>query len=238
MTPECRGARARITYQPNLKCCTFEPFIPNFHVGALLSESKYSRIIEAHIHRKSSSGGVVLPLGLAPDRDYQGRFQARKPRDFGNREDLLCGYFDKEQNQCSIWKYRGAVCTAFFCESSAGRVGETHWKNLGDYLFLFDTFIAEEILAQMGIAPREVSDQLEWLQEPNKTHARSVGGQVRAMKKLWPPEFKDVSAFYKECYKLALGFSRDQVQEAIGEPGARLRQKVGKSRLKFLEKTK
>lgn len=237
MTPDCRGSRARITYEPNLKCCTFEPFVPNFHVGALLSDPKYAQVIDAHLQRKRKEGGVVLPLGLAPDRHYQYRFQARKPRDFGNREDLLCSYFDKEINQCSIWKYRGAVCTSFFCESSAGIQGETFWRNWGDYLFLMDTFIAEEILAEMGVPPRTISDQLEWLQaptqKPNKTSAR----MALEMNKLWPPEFKNVSAFYKECYKKAEKYTRSQVEEALGERGERLRKRIDLSRAKVMEKT-
>ena len=30
--------RTKVHYQPDLKCCTFHPFLPNFLVGAILQD--------------------------------------------------------------------------------------------------------------------------------------------------------------------------------------------------------
>jgi len=223
MTPACKGKKAKLTYEPELKCCTYEPFLPNFHLGALLRDPEYGPKFKLTIEERWRSRDVLLPMGMAPNREYQKKFFQKKPEDFGNRADLICSHFDKTKNSCSIWKFRGAVCTSFYCTSEYGALGKKFWKQLGDHLFLLDMSLSEEILADMGFSPRQVSDQLEWLKIENLQDSKlgSISPRARTarLKKLWPPEFQDPFTFYDECYRLALKYKRSSMKQILGDLG-------------------
>lgn len=220
MTPERRGPRAQQTYQEHLKCCTFEPFLPNFHVGALLEDPVYEKRISDVIRAKWAAKDVILPLGLVASIDYQREFGARERADFGNREDLLCPYFDRAKLRCGIWLYRGAVCTSFYCTSQYGPAGKRFWKSLGEYLSIVDMFAAEEIIADMGFSPRQISDQLAWLKIEDQEQ-KKLKNAAKEIEALWPPDLRDPFTFYRECYRMALTLTPERMQESMGELGAK-----------------
>lgn len=224
MTREKRGSRARVVYDGHLKCCTFEPFLPNFHVGALLMNPNYETRITDILTEKWRTKDIVIPLGMVASLNYQFEFKNREPNDFGNRADLLCGYFDKDRSQCGIWMYRGAVCTSFYCSSQYGPRGKKFWKTLGEYLSLLDMFVAEEVIADMGFSPRQISAQLQWLKAED-VPAQQKKDAARAILDLWPLDLRDPIVFFRECYNIAKDYSLDRVQESMGELGqAKLKQ--------------
>src|SRR4051812_8134014 len=117
-------------YHPDLKCCTFQPFLPNYLVGAILkSNLSGKKVIQKMISKKRD----CLPIGIVAPLDYQIKFNKHR-KQFGKHADLLCPYFDRKQKNCGIWKFRGVVCTSFFCESSYGKKGKAFWNQFSDYL--------------------------------------------------------------------------------------------------------
>src|SRR5437868_12356699 len=83
--------RGEIFYEEHLKCCTFHPFLPNYTIGALLSEpSQGSSAAVAAIRAKIGQREYSLPLGLVAPPSYQVAFNHRQKNEFGRREDWLC----------------------------------------------------------------------------------------------------------------------------------------------------
>lgn len=150
-------------YRPNLKCCTFQPFLPNYAVGALLKSSSVSDSIKHILRDKINSLQYALPLGIFVPVNYQVAFNHRESEDFGNRSDFLCPYFDKGMNQCGIWHHRGAVCTSYFCASDRGELGLEFWQRLGDYLHVCEMVLAQDALVSMGLPPEIIDGQLEYI---------------------------------------------------------------------------
>jgi Fe-S-cluster containining protein len=219
-----RDQRFSYTYKENLKCCTFVPFIPNFAVGGILSENLDGAAI---IKEMILQNRFNLPLGIFPDLDYQYRFTHKKKKDFGNEEDLLCHYYDKEKNRCTIWQFRGVVCTTFFCRSDYGKSGQNLWSDMKEYLSYVEMALAEDCLVMKDFSPRDISDQLVFLNkkdfnhlEKNKTYLTDA-----ELKPFWNG-YKDQIDFYISCYELVKKQNRRSFKEIIGEQGLKLEKNV------------
>ena len=221
-----RDRRFSYTYRENLKCCTFHPYTPNFAVGALLSEPQKSTGI-LKIENKIKNLEFCLPIGILAPFDYQLRFLSKEETDFGNRADLLCPYFSTEKNQCSIWEYRGVVCTSFYCRSDYGQNGQKFWSLFSDYLSYVEMSLAEECLVQLDFSPRDLSDQLMYLNKRDFTakeqQQKSLAAEVD--QKLWNG-YIDHTEFYKKCFNLVKKIDRRQFKEILGSQGLELEKEV------------
>ncbi len=228
MAPQKRPAGSRITYEPNLKCCTFEPFMPNYLVGAILLEDKRFPVGAASIRRKIALREYALPMGLVPTIRFQVEFNQRKTGDFGNREDWLCPYFDRAHNNCGIWKYRGSVCTTFYCQSDFGRSGFRFWRNLSELLNATEMALSEEALVELDFSPRQVSNQLDYFNrhQGTKTEIASASIPQRKWLEIWNGYDNEIEAFYKKTAGLVQSWDRNRFEEAMGEWGQRFERKT------------
>ena len=221
-----KDKRFSYSYKSNLKCCTFHPYLPNYAVGALLSENNKTLGIQK-IEKKISGKEFCLPIGILAPFDYQLNFLSKEEQDFGNRADLLCPYFDSSENQCSIWQYRGVVCTSFYCRSDYGQNGQKFWAVFSDYLSYVEMALAEECLAQLDFSPRDMSDQLMYLNKREFTDVEQSQKQLtpEVDKKLWNG-YADKVAFYKKCFLLVSTMKRSQFKEILGTQGLSLEKEV------------
>ncbi|MEQ1721770.1 MAG: hypothetical protein ABL930_01250 [Pseudobdellovibrio sp.] len=220
-----RDKRFAYTYKPDLKCCTFHPYTPNYAIGALL-ESPMTKGIEV-IKNKIATREFAFPIGIMAPYDYQYKFLIKDEEHFGNDENLLCPYFDKLKNQCSVWQYRGVVCTSFFCRSDYGQDGQKFWAVLSDYLSYVEMCLAEECLVQLDFSPRDLSDQLQFLNKREfdyeETEQKSLTEAVD--KTLWNG-YTDKEEFYKKCFALVQKIDRNQFKEILGNQGLELEKEV------------
>jgi hypothetical protein len=221
-----RDNRFAYTYRSNLKCCTFHPFLTNYSVGGILTD--YNQTSGAlSIKNKILKNEFVLPIGITAPFDYQFKFLNKEESDFGNRDDLLCPYYDKLAQGCSIWKYRGCVCTTFFCRSDYGQSGMKFWSVLNDYLSYLEIGLAEECLVQLDFSPRDISDQLFFLnkREFNSDETNKNRLNQNEIKRMWNG-YADLEDFYKKCFQIVKSISRKQFKEIIGEQGLYLEKEV------------
>lgn len=122
-----------ISFEPNLKCCTYHPTLPNFLVGAVLSDPDPAMVEgRRRIQERIRSRIGVTPMWLSPPRKHRVLLDAARGTSFGRSKVLLCPYFVEEnaageKGLCSIWRHREAVCSTFFCKHEAGAVGHVFW---------------------------------------------------------------------------------------------------------------
>lgn len=221
-----RDKRFAYTYKPDLKCCTFHPYLPNFAVGALLSAE--NETVGTHkLRQKISDREFAFPVGVMAPFDYQFIFLTKEEEQFGNDKSLLCPYFDSEKNRCSIWQYRGVVCTSFYCRSDYGQNGLKFWAVLSDYLSYVEMALAEECLMQLDFSPRDLSDQLLFLNkrefEPEETEQKCLA--LETDKRLWNGYVNKID-FYKKCYAIVRKIDRSQFKEILGRQGLELEKEV------------
>ncbi len=221
-----RDKRFSYTYKENLKCCTFHPYLPNYAVGALLLEPQKTVGI-LKIQQKIKERQFALPLGIMAPYDYQLAFLSKEDTDFGNRSDLLCPYFNVPENKCSIWQYRGVVCTSFYCRSDYGQNGQKFWAVFSDYLSYVEMALAEECLVQLDFSPRDISDQLMYLNKRDFT-SQEQSQKVLATEvdfELWNG-YQDKVQFYQKCFSIVKNLDRVQFRTILGTQGLELEKEV------------
>jgi hypothetical protein len=152
--------RGRYPYQKDLKCCTFQPFLPNFLVGKILQSQLPSADVVKH---KILNDDFALPIGIIPSFSFQKQFNNKSLGEFGNRADWLCPYYNPTQQNCGIWQYRGTVCTSFVCKSSYGAKGLKFWESLSNYLHYVEMALMEESLVYLDFSPRQTNEMLALL---------------------------------------------------------------------------
>lgn len=227
------------TYRKDLKCCTFEPYLPNYLVGALFAKEKPDSLALKAFNHKIENRIYSLPVGMLAPISYQVKFNSRKPEDFGNREDWLCPYYNKTQNNCNVWRSRGAVCTTFFCKSSFGKKGLSFWGELNDYLTYVEMALMEEALVHLDFSPRQISDCLEYFNrhEGSEKELKKDSMDLALAKKLWNGYFDNQPEFFVKTYRLVKDLDRKHFNEAMGFQGEELTEKLFK-KMKSLEKAK
>lgn len=140
-------------FRPDTKCCTYHPALPNYLVGAILSDPRPEleegkRRIREQIARRVGTG----PIRLGPSKKWTMLYRAAMESSFGRSSLLRCPYLDDDQ-RCSVWHHRESVCATFYCKFDGGHAGSVFWKALKSYLLY-----AEEQLAIW--AAKQVSPDL------------------------------------------------------------------------------
>jgi hypothetical protein len=124
-------------FKPDLKCCTYYPGLSNYLVGAILADTS-EELAEGRrrLRAKIASRIGVTPNVVAAPRKYNVIYAAARGAGFfGRSKNMLCPYFDEENDgRCTVWRYREAVCSTYFCKYTAGKPGWQFWDTMKGYL--------------------------------------------------------------------------------------------------------
>jgi hypothetical protein len=216
-------------YLPHLKCCTFQPFLPNYAVGAILSQtSENYQEAQKVIRSKIKNREYALPIGILPSVKYQVEFMKNKKKIFGRDEDFLCSYYNKKNNSCGIWKYRGSVCTSFYCMSSYGQKGQKFWGQVRNFMSYTEMLLMEEALVHLDFSPREVSKQVGYLDrhEGTASELKTHRMDKSAFQGHWKDRVQDPEGFYIKTYEFVKAFSRKDYLESLGETGQKIQSQL------------
>lgn len=217
-----RCIQAPKKYDADLKCCTFWPFIPNYAVGEILlsKEEKY-KAAQATILNLIENKHWNLPMGLVAPADYQVDFKKNKKKLFGRDESFLCPYYSKTNNNCSLWLYRGSVCTSFFCESSYGKSGQQFWQKFENYFSYLEMGLSQEVLVYKDFSPKDVTTQLEYLMLDKKV--KITAGMY---KKIWKHFYGQERNFYIQAAEFVNQLPSAQMKEILGETGIEIKKQM------------
>jgi hypothetical protein len=141
----------RSSFSPQTKCCTYQPTVPNYLVGALLADTgDHLEEGRARIRGAIRSRVGVTPSGIAPSRKYVSLYRTSW-RAFGRAASLACPYYEADEGCCTVWDHRTALCSTFFCKFNHGRDGWLFWDAFKEYLLY-----VEQVLTLHAL------DRLEW----------------------------------------------------------------------------
>ncbi len=144
-------------FNPNVKCCSFHPSLPNYLIGAIIADddSSLAEVKENFIERIMKF--IITPLGTSSPYMVT-LYDVFKP--FGQYEHLLCPfYLNHSGGLCGIWKYRNGVCSTYFCKHERGGVGWLFWRRLSLMLYKVEKRLAKYCLDQLPvIIPENASD--------------------------------------------------------------------------------
>jgi hypothetical protein len=202
-------------FRPDLKCCTFHPHLPNYLVGALLAD-RSDELAEGRerIRKKIATRIGVTPFYVAAPRKFNVLYEAGRNGGFFGRSDaLLCPYFDRESGgRCTVWRYREAVCTTFFCKYERGVKGLGFWSALKDYLLVTEFLLARD--AATKVDPKVEEPKLDRNQltiedledRPPDDYA-----------KIWGKWVGREAEFYVECQKRVRALRRRDFRAIVDE---------------------
>lgn len=221
-------------YQPHLKCCTFYPDLPNYLVGALLCDTRAElasgrqRVLAAIQARVG-----VNPFGLTAPKVRELLYAHGDSGAFGNSAALLCPYFDGVHHNCTIWAYRNAVCTTFFCKFNDGRAGHHFWHQIKHYLSYYQVLLSEVAVRALGLDLNILPDNpLDSNDRPVRLSAADLDGRVddESYRRLWGEHVGAEADFYRACYQQVRNLDRDQVARLAGFRGERLLEAVQRAK--------
>lgn len=138
------------------KCCTFQPFVANFYCGAML-EAGVSPFTAGAMQ------AVIQPLGVMATRRFRDLSDATPDSERG--EAHLCSYFDRKKRSCRIWSFRPGECSLYFCSTDPKSRERGEWSARAFHL---ESSMAQMALAHLGFSPRQLSDQVNQLNDPRE----------------------------------------------------------------------
>ncbi len=138
------------------KCCAFQPFVPNFLLGAWLRDAVEVPVI-ANVYF-TPAGAIALPS-----------YRARHAEVADPGTDLLCGFFNRETRACGLWSFRPGECSTFYCDDL--QTGEPR-QALRQKTFDVELAVTQMALVELGFSPREIGEQIDLVNgaESNKIY--------------------------------------------------------------------
>jgi Fe-S-cluster containining protein len=171
-------------FSERVKCCTFYPSTPNYLVGALLADispqSKEGRGRFLHVIKKRIG---VTPRGVLTPRRYTALYRLGLEA-FGRAESMMCPFLDDAQGLCTVWDYRTALCSSYFCKFNHGQDGWLFWDEFKTYLQFTEQVLASYAMDQ-GVGTRTRS--WEWEQKTRNPSAQRILTRRRPMKSSTQP---------------------------------------------------
>lgn len=207
-------------FRPDTKCCTYYPRLPNFLVGALLSDGR-AELAEGRrrMEEKMGSRLGVTPQWVKASARYNLLYRNSR-QFFGRAASMRCPYYEEQQGGCTIWPYREAVCSTFFCKYVAGADGRKFWMTLKTYLTLAEIQLSRyavlQLLPEYILAGR---DKPELTDSPSVEDLDERPVPAKDYTALWGKWEGREADFYRACYELVRALTPEQVDKLLGLDG-------------------
>ena len=126
---DAKRARTDISFNPQTKCCTYIPELPNYLVGRILADQDpTSASGRATVEARLRAGIAVTPLGLGQPPSFKVLYKHSRESLFGRSKTLRCPhYLADEGGRCGVWKHRASICATWYCKYVRGEVGLNFW---------------------------------------------------------------------------------------------------------------
>jgi hypothetical protein len=208
-------------FRPDTKCCTYHPRLPNYLVGALLADGSAEmaegrRRIREKIERRIG----ITPQWVKPPAKYELLYQNARQA-FGRSPSLLCPYYEKQQGSCTLWAYREAVCSTFFCKYVAGADGRKLWMTLKTWLSLAEIHLSRYAVLQLypdflldGRGRTAPTAGVLTAEELDDSPPRA-----REYAALWGDRVGHEAEFYQSCFELVRSLSAADLERFLGLDG-------------------
>jgi hypothetical protein len=217
----CRPAESA---EPNLqyfdasvRCCSYEPALPNFIVGRILSDDDPQAAAgRASIQRRMARRVDIVPWGIRSTRQFATIYASHSSALFGRAPAIACPHLQEGTFGCAIWQQRPGVCGTWYCKHDRGKVGARFWNHLGRLLREVETLVGAWCVAEVhgGLAAMEQSlSPDDGAASPADFGAAMDQAQYNT---IWGDWSGDEAAFYVACSSRADDLSWTDVERIGG----------------------
>ena len=211
-----------------MKCCSYQPSLPNYLAGGILSDASLSGSSGLESVENRITGGVdVSPLQIGVPPSYRMFYDATAPWGFGRTTTLRCPHLT-EAGTCGIWQHRNGVCATWFCKYSRGATAGAFWNSINYLLRTIENDLTVWCCLELGIDPSAILTVVDNRPRSggDRLHEELLPGVAAAKsRELWGAWHDRKEEFYRECARLVREFSADDVLARCGpEARARARQ--------------
>jgi hypothetical protein len=196
-------------FNPQTKCCSYVPTIPNYLVGRIIQDEDPSQASgRATVEDRIRAGVAVSPLGLEQPQNFQMLYGASADTLFGQSRSFRCPhYLDVEGGRCGVWKHRASVCATWHCKYVRGSVGHEFWSALHKLLSTIESSLSRWCVLELDIGSEALSELFPVrmpLKSGGNIDARALDGLANPTKtrKLWGNWAGREAEFYRECARL------------------------------------
>jgi Fe-S-cluster containining protein len=186
---------AEVAFNPDTKCCTYVPHLPNFLVGRLLEDGDPRLAFGVETLRVRLRRGVgVNPLGLLIHPEESAAYERIvKSEGFGRSAELRCPHYISEGGLCGIWLHRNAICSTWYCRHDDGDRGFQFWHAVETLLRAVETELSRAAALRIRFGP--------------KATAMDAGERAKALESLDNGDFggwvSDIEKYYIMCAEWA-----------------------------------
>jgi hypothetical protein len=142
-------------FNPQTKCCTYVPLLPNFLVGRILADDDPAGAAgRASVERRIDTRLGVTPLALSHPPVHAVLYRVGAAQAFGRSRTLRCPhYLEEAGGACGVWRHRNSVCSTWFCKYARGRTGQRFWHGLDQLLATVERELARWCLVRLDLDP-------------------------------------------------------------------------------------
>lgn len=214
-------------FNPESKCCTYIPALPNFLVGRILIDSDpAAQFGRGTVEKRIDERIGVTPLGLAQPALFKLLYN-NSSQLFGLSRNLRCPHYSAEDGgRCGIWRNRYSTCATWFCKHVRGQVGYTFWRDCLQMLLqhvehALTRWCVLELSFEEGTLRRLVASS-HWRREDETVTGKLIDGKfdARAYAQIWGEWLGRERELYVRCAELVNPLSWKDVV-AIGGPEVR-----------------
>lgn len=209
-------------FKPDTKCCTYHPRLPNYLIGALLTDpdpqwDEGRRRVRDRIDRRIATS----PQWLRAPAKYS-LLYGNQRNAFGRATGLLCPFYEREGGLCTIWAYREAVCSTYFCKYMAGADGRAFWTSVKSFLTLLEIQLSRYAILQVDKELLLSSDDLSAAGSPGPLSAEAIDDEpvpMRDYQRFWRGWVGKESSFYEACHEAVTALDRAGLERILGLDG-------------------
>jgi Fe-S-cluster containining protein len=202
------------SFNPQTKCCTYYPDLPNYLVGRILLSGEGAAVAD-----QIEKGINVTPLKIASPARYDLLFR-HATQAFGKSLSLRCPYYREAEGRCGIWANRNAVCSTWFCKHTRGETGRQFWEALKHCLGAVESNLALWCALQLDLDASALDSLLARAALKSGQHlgAAELDGFVDEAKRNrhWGRWRGREVAYYERCARLVEGLSWSEVLANCG----------------------
>jgi hypothetical protein len=214
MLPSPGSAPDAVYFHPATKCCAYQPDLPNFLAGRILSDSDPSMAAgRASLEQRIARRVAVTPSGAGSGGAFK-LLYGNTPGVFGRAPALRCPYLGPEGG-CGVWRHRPGVCATWYCKHVRGQTGFRFWKLADKLLREVEGDLALWCQAELHAGLAELADLAPRRDQPDVSE---LDGEIDAPRysKLWGQWAGRETAFYQACAELVEPLSWERVESICG----------------------